>query len=996
VLTYRARLLPFAALLLTATLQITSLSTTEAAALHEPLPPQPLSDALLTLAEQFNVLLIYSTELSEGITSQGAPVGLSLDDTLHAVLEGTDLTYELIDGRIVVIHSKGDDKSRKGPQQPGDAAPESSQQVPAAVSDSKHQEGNRAGPGELWNQVIITGTHIPGESPVGAHPTTLTREYIDERAYATVADVIRALPQNFGGGPSEDTWHIGQDEVYNTSRGMGLNLRGLGAGSTLVLLNGRRLAAGGGDGRFVDVSGIPLTAIERIDVLPDGASAIYGADAVGGVVNFELRRDYDGAESQVRFGASTFGEPSQFQVAQTVGQTWPSGNALASLELYKRSEVPAAARLQSRDSDLRALGGDNFDIAEGNPGTILSPLITWPIPLGQNGQGLTAANFTPGAPNFHNRNEGTDLLPDQRRWSLVGTLNQELGEWGHLFADLLFSDRNTEVVLGPTKLTLAVPSTNPFYVNPVGGSDPVFVAYSFARDLGPEIDQAEVRTTSATLGIDVPAQDWMITPAISVASYHDRIEGSPLVDQAALALALADSDPKTAFNPFGDGSFTNPATLEKLRVDALLDRQTKLRSATIAANGSLGRWFDREVRIALGGEVRRERLDSLGLPSAVTLVNWQDKRTVYAGYAEVLVPLIDQSHKRFGVESLRLSIADRYEHYSDFGGLPTPRYGLNWSPVPGVEIRGSWSKSFKAPNLVDRDDSRNFSVLTSLPDQAAKTGFSQVLLWFGNNPALHEEKATTWTLGTDLKVPSRGLAFEFTYFNLKYRDRVDRVDFSPSILLDSDLGALVTRDPSAAQKEEVCRRDRFLGDLTYCLSTPVNVLLDLRLANVALMRTSGVDASIAYETDSRFGRFEAGLNATYVIDFSKARYYTSPLNTYVDEPGYPLRFRGKADLLWERNALSVIGVLNYAGPYTDSLSSPERFVHPWTTVDLAARYRLGAHSSSALNDVTIDLNTQNVFDKRPPFVNNPIGVAYDPENADLLGRFIGVGIRKEW
>jgi outer membrane receptor protein involved in Fe transport len=161
-------------------------------------------------------------------------------------------------------------------------------------------------------------------------------------------------------------------------------------------------------------------------------------------------------------------------------------------------------------------------------------------------------------------------------------------------------------------------------------------------------------------------------------------------------------------------------------------------------------------------------------------------------------------------------------------------------------------------------------VLTSLP-KAAESGFSQVLLWFGNNPALHDENATTWTLGMDVKVPAQRLVLELTYFNLKYHNRVDRIDFNPSMLADPTLAALVTRDPSQEQKEELCRRGHFLGDLSYCLAAPVDALLDLRLANVALMRTSGLDISIQHEMNSGVGRFEAGLSATYVADFSKAR-----------------------------------------------------------------------------------------------------------------------------
>jgi outer membrane receptor protein involved in Fe transport len=368
------------------------------------------------------------------------------------------------------------------------------------------------------------------------------------------------------------------------------------------------------------------------------------------------------------------------------------------------------------------------------------------------------------------------------------------------------------------------------------------------------------------------------------------------------------------------------------------------------------------------------------------LINWHDKRTVNAAYAELLLPLFDEHHQQWLLESLRVSVAARYDDYSDFGHRTTPRYGLNWSPLPGVTFRGSWSESFKAPSLVERDTSRNFSVLTSLLD--ASSHLSQVLLWFGTNPELEDEKAKTWTLGADFTVPSQGLSFALTYFNLKYRDRIDRIDFSPNILDDRTLAPFVTRNLTPEQHVDLCMRGQFLGDVNYCLATPIDAFIDLRLDNIALMTTEGLDVSMEYVKESRFGTFEAALNATYVNDFSKARSNTSPLTNYVDRVGYPLRFRGKADLLWERGAFSVMGTLNYSDSYRDTVSSPERFVHPWTTVDFGVRYRL--------NDVTFDLNTQNLFNKRPPFVNNAIGVGYDPENADLLGRFISLGVRKEW
>jgi iron complex outermembrane recepter protein len=979
------RLFDFATLCIAVGLFMVTGEFAHAEGLSRPLPAQPLTDALMIVAKEFDLMLIYQAELSAGVPTRGAPAGLSVEDTLRALLKDTSLTWELIEGRALMIRPRNSAHVQRD-DEPTDSAELVRESVLRPV----------AGQAKSVAQVLITGRHMPnGILPIGAQQITVTRDAIQRNGYATVADVMRSLPQNFPGGPSEDTWTIGQEEIYNSSRGTGANLRGLGPGSTLVLVNGRRLAAGGGDGRFVDISGIPLSAIQRIDVFPDGASAIYGADAVGGVVNIELLPNYAGAETLVRLGQATAGSPHEYQLAQTLGRTWASGSALLSAEFYRRSELPAADRLQSRSSDLTPLGGNNFDIAEGNPGTIISGSETWAIPPHQDGQTLTSGDLTAGRPNLHNRNEGMDLLPDHRRWGLIGRLNQKVGDLD-LFADLLLSKRDSEIALGPMRLTFAVPNTNAFYVSPTGGNDPVSIAYGFGPDLGIEVDTARVTTSSVTAGLNLRAGEWTITPAISYASARDLIDRGPLVDQEALSRALADPDPATAFNPFGDGSFTAPETLERLRVDVLRKTQTILHTAGIDAGGSLGRWFDRDVKMAAGLETRHEALASLGTQGDIRTIDSRRNRFVNAGYAEVVVPIIDAHHKRIGAHSLSLSVGSRYEHYSDAGGARMPRVGLDWSPVSQVNLRSTWSKSFKAPKLVELDDSRSFNALSSQADRSASSGFSQVLLSFGSNAELRDETARVWTLGADMGSSSRGLGFGLTYFDIDYRDRIDRIDFTSSILDDPALSDLVIRNPSYDERRLVCDRARFIGNPNDCLVASVSAMIDMRLGNIASMKTSGLDVSIHYDADSELGQFEAGIAATYIFDFLKSRYYTEPIQSVLDTPGNPLRLRGRAHVFWDRGPLSVSAALNYAGSYVDTASKPHRSVRPWTTIDMAVRFQLTSYIGSRLDGIFIDLSAQNLFNEPPPFLNNPIGLGYDPENADLVQRFVSLGLRKEW
>jgi iron complex outermembrane recepter protein len=944
------------------------------AGLGRAISPQALEDALVNAAEQFNVLLMYPAPLAQGVKTEGASAGLSLDETLKALLAGTALTYELTQGHILTIHARArelearENEEAREPYEPRDG---------------------------LLPYVEITGTHIPSAEPVGAQVIELKRETMRNRGYTTVADAIRALPQNFAGGPSEDTWAAGQEELYNVSRGVGVNLRGLGSASTLVLVNGRRLAAGAAEGRFVDVSAIPISAVERIEVLPDGASAIYGADAVGGVVNFILRRGGGDPESQVRVGEATEGAPTLVQLSQVTGASWEGGEGLLAAEYYRRGRLPAADRAQSQDSDLRRFGGDNFGAVEGNPGTILTGSDAWPIPSGQDGQRLSDVDLRPGAPTLHNRNEGLDLLPQHERASLVGTLHQRLSERVRVFADILLSERRSDISLGPTKLSLTVPASNPFYVNPTGSHEPVSVAYSFGPDLGPEIDRIQVQMLSATVGAEFAVGRWSITPALSFGGSRDLINRSSQVDHEALAWALADPDPATAFNPFGDGSYTDPQTLARLKVDGVRKTQNTLRTASLAASGQLMRLGARELQLAVGADVREEALSSIGSEGALNTIDLHAGRRVYAGYLELLVPLFEAREQHAGARDLRLSLASRYEHYSDFDGAHTPRVGLTWAPHEAWSVRGTYSKSFKAPKLVELDESRNFSALSVQANPASSTGYSEVLLWFGSNSALHDERASTWTVSTELKDRARGLTFGLTYFNLKNEDRVDPLDFSASLLEDPAFSDLIIRDPSSEERQSVCRADRFIGNPEDCLKAPVAALIDMRLANVDFVKTSGIDILMAYEGQGRYGRFEADFNASYLLQFSKGRYH-SAVTSLLDTAGHPLRFRARGDLLWELGPIGVTSAVNYTGAYRDTLSRPERQVAAWLTWDAGFRYRLGNEAGSRFRDLSLELSVQNVFNRQPPFLNNPIGVGYDPENADLLQRFVGLGLWKTW
>jgi len=332
------------------------------------IPAQGLGPALNTLARERNLQVVYRSEIVGSLRTQGVSGDLTVDEALQALLSGTGLTYRYVDAQTVTIVPTPTDKVTTGsggreplPQSAGEDAraplrlaqsetdqnfqntdtknssADAVQNVPGKTSASK--DSDKTG----LDEIVVTGTHIRG-APLSSPVIEITQADIERSGYANVGDVIRSLPQSFSGGNNPQ--NIGSTPLTSDGSdngGTSPNLRGLGSGSTLTLVNGHRLADDTTDSG-VDISFIPMAAIERIDVVTDGASAVYGADAVGGVVNFILKKDYDGAQTSALVGNSTDGGAHETQFNQLVGKSWHSGGALLAFTYDKQAPVYSSER----------------------------------------------------------------------------------------------------------------------------------------------------------------------------------------------------------------------------------------------------------------------------------------------------------------------------------------------------------------------------------------------------------------------------------------------------------------------------------------------------------------------------------------------------------------------------------------------------------------------------------------------------------------------------
>jgi len=302
-----------------------------------------LADALDQLAHQSKVQIIYPSDLVRGKTAPAVSGQMTWREVLQKLLADSGLEWGFVNDTTVVIKRSGN----------------TTKPAKAQSTTPPHKQLEKQKVTEL-QQVTVTGTRIRGG--VTASPTiTIGAQQIQEEGFADLGEVIRSIPQNFNGGQNPGVV-TGSTEGFgnqNFTGGSALNLRGLGADASLTLLNGRRLAYDGFS-QAVDISAIPVEAVERLEIVPDGASAIYGSDAVGGVANVILKRDFNGVTLGARYGGATEGGLATREYTATAGTTWASGGLIAT---FKDADVdPIYARQRSYTKHL----GDPYTIYNGS------------------------------------------------------------------------------------------------------------------------------------------------------------------------------------------------------------------------------------------------------------------------------------------------------------------------------------------------------------------------------------------------------------------------------------------------------------------------------------------------------------------------------------------------------------------------------------------------------------------------------------------------------
>lgn len=954
------------------------------------IPAGPLGPALLTYARQAHRQVLFGAALVSGRTTAGLKGRFNEDEALDRLLAGAGIVVDHAGANVIVLKPASD---------------------PAPVTAPP------AAPNEVA-PIIVTGAQIRHVDPISP-VAVITRQAMDQRGQPTVADMLQTLPQVFSGVATPASQVTGTDRLGTNDTGAtGVNLRGLGATATLVLVNGHRMAGSGVTGDFADVSAIPSSAVDHVEVLLDGASALYGSDAVGGVVNIILRRKFDGAETRALGSFTSDGGAGETQLAHTFGKSWDSGNVTFSLEYDGRDALHSNQRPYTASADLRPFGGTDERAFYAHPGNIVvaDPLTgaltpAWAIPTGQNGQALTPSSFLQGQVNLSNQREGTDVLPQQRRYSAYLSFTQKLSERITFDADVRFTDRTFEYALPQTVDIFTVTRANPFFVSPNGTSSEA-IAYSFADELGglKVTGSAENWGATGALTADL-GHSWELVLSGAYAQEIDRRNQDHHLNTAFLSEALGNTppDPATGFdpardgflNPFGDGGANSPAVLGFINsgfVHSVDDSQVATFDAK--ADGTLFTLPGGPWKLAIGGQVRQESFedDFSSEASAVTptrSLTGPFQRLVLAAFGELRAPIVGPDNALPGIERLELSVAGRVEHYPTFGSTANPKLGVLWSPVDGVRVRATWGTSFRAPALTEifqRSDIGPAFVPEGLANRL-------VVLLDGGNRSLQPETATSWTAGFDLAPPQApGLTVSATWFETRFTNQIgtpvlnDIFDALGNPTFAPFITPVDPNNPADLAKVTALLNQSTSPDAHLFPANAYAFIVDGREVNTGGLLVRGIDLSGGY--DWRIGpadRLTASADGTILLDYLQQVTPTAGPNSLLNTGGEPVSFKGRASATWTHGPFATTLTLKYVGPYHDVTGRP---ISAWTTADFQLLWR--PTTIRALAGGSVALNVLNLADSQPPFFNAPQGIGYDPANANPLGRVVSVQLIKRW
>ncbi len=685
---------------------------------------------------------------------------------------------------------------------------------PGAATTSDNGTASTTDTSDDVNTIVVTatGTNISGVAPVGTEAVTLDRKTILNTGKTSLSDVVRDLPEVTNLGIYREGATQGG---YNATQANAINLRGLGIGGTLTLVDGHRLPSTGTVSTITDANQLPIAMVQRVELIVDGNSAIYGSDAVGGVVNYVTRKDLEGVEVTGRF--TTVDGYNEYGGSITAGHMWDHlgglgrGNIIVSYDFDWRDKMLEGSRARL-SQDLRQFGGVDNRITggainggvgpqsgsfatPGAPGNIIVPsggsYTYYGLPEG-NGTGLTFADLS-ATPNLLDTADYTTYLGSMRRHQVDVLLNQELAPWVTFYIEGLYTNRHTRndqfQSNGPD---VCVPATSSFYIAGIPGTagqmcstgpspgdtrvPGITMQYDFQHAIGNWGTDNPDKNYTLISGFkaDLPG-GWSADASFTVGA--DDTCGICRLNNNSSFGAFQHQVILGNINPFSTAPLT--AAQRASFVGSVLQySHNGIKDFVLKTNGPLFDVPGGSVKAALGveylynsyhlesgGNISPGEQGDYAAPSADNQFVWSNfasgSRAVAAAFGELYVPIVGPANSVPFVRSLSLDGAVRYDHYSDFGDTINPKLGVTWEVSDDLKVRGSWGTSFRAPALTDNDPYvGSFKFLIPFPTNASKVHcfspfpglcLSNTLILLGAQSGLKPEKSKNWSAGFDFK-----------------------------------------------------------------------------------------------------------------------------------------------------------------------------------------------------------------------------------------------------
>ncbi len=841
---------------------------------------------------------------------------------------------------------------------------------------------------EPMQRVEITGSSIRRLASETSLPITSVRaDDFVRQGLTTAQQVLNSIPMN------QTSVSSSQSVGAGTGGQSQADLRGLGGQRTLVLLNGRRIAAHPFNGDSVDLNVIPLSALDRVEILRDGASAVYGSDAIGGVVNFITRRQVKGGEITIEGyqpQESGGGAERRLNVSGGFGDLATDRfNVFGVIDVHRQQELPATARAFSATGVIPSRGVSqtsgtpfpaNFFSDEGISGN----------PYFASGCRPPASiPNTTGSPTCrYDFTREVDDIPYTKQESYLGRLTFQLRPDHTLAAEALHARSTNTAKVAPPPLAgigLIMHSTSPWY--PGGAAGVPAVDGLTGEDLdvswrplvtGRRTDYPTSTSDRLVLSAEGTVAGWDYSAGVnhSVSQAASAFAGGYVIDQR-----MIDGVGSGLLNPFGEQSAAGLAYLnDSLLIGEYLRARMRATALDLHASRSdLWTLPAGPVGFALGAEWRKEKAlytvnrDLASQASSSGYADAQDQageRKIYAVFAELNAPI---------VKGLELNAAGRYDHYDDVGHSFTPKISARYEPISQLLLRASWNRGFRAPTLFDlrgpqtvtnSSDPWNDPVLCpgGVPAPGANPNLScdqQQNVRQGGNPDVKPERSKTYSAGVVFE-PAKNVTLSLDYWNIQLRDQIN----------------------SLAEQTVFNDYPKYQSLFHYNAAGNRLDYVSLITNNLGEVKTSGIDTSLLWRMPRQnFGGLTLQIDGTWVrkYDYQNERGgpFTENVGRYADATPV-FRWRHNATLSWNLGPWGAVLTNRYMSGYTDQNAVDPQFynrVKDYSTWSLSGNY-------TGIKHIDVTLGVRNLFDEEPPYTNQSTTFqqGYDPRYTDPLGR----------